>query len=33
MCEQFENDGGDCEGVGRIDKSVPLPNGRILNAE
>ena len=33
VCEEFDNDGGDCEGAGRIDKSGSLHNGRILNAQ
>ena len=31
MCEEFNFDGGDCDGAGRINQSEPLPNGRILN--
>jgi len=32
-CEEFENDGGDCDGLDRTSQQRVLPNGRILIAQ
>ena len=32
-CEEFNNDEGDCDGLGRTTQTRPYPNGRILIGE